>query len=69
MSELVLVFSSIFDALSEEDYSSFANEDLERKIDQLRECNEYVLSEALYSKNEEIDEIPTASLKVSYNYA
>lgn len=66
MTELSPLFATVFVQLKDADYISLSQEKVITLLDQVLGCLELVRREALFSDNEEIDDIATESLKV-YN--
>ncbi len=64
MSDLRVNFDDIFAKVHQGDYSSFSPTELSSLITKTDLCINLVASEALFSKNEELDAIATESLKV-----
>lgn len=63
MTDVHSSFRDIFAKLQEGDYSSFSADELDELLLALQSCMEMVDTEALFSTNEELDDIATESLK------
>lgn len=67
MSELSTTYATIFSKL-QKGCVELSPEEIQRLIPCLESCMEMIVSEALFSKNEEVDDIPTESLKVRCSF-
>ena len=67
MAELSVVFAALFAELKDADYSSFSAERISSLLEQALACIDLVRREAIFSGNEELDDIQTESLKVCYD--
>lgn len=61
------LFQEIFKACQSNDYSALTTEELHALIHKIEECQKLLYSEALFSKNEELDDLQTESLKVKHS--
>ncbi len=66
MSELHIIYKQIFGQL-QKGCSDLSQEQLLALLPKLQQCMEMVSSEALFSRNEDMDDIPTESIKVVCN--
>ncbi len=67
MSDLHILYTTIFGKL-QKGCSELPQEELIQINSTLEQCMEMISSESLFSKNEEIDDVQTESLKVMWNH-